>query len=86
MTSDPAGINCTLSFGDPTGTCSFTFEAGTRVKLKAVAAGSSKFVGWSLVNSCPKPKSFRVEAEGRTSASRSSSSPGLPDLPAAGAS
>ena len=62
ITSDPAGIDCTLGFGDPTGTCEATFEAGTKVKLKAVAADSSKFIGWAPVNSCPKPKSFQIEA------------------------
>jgi hypothetical protein len=62
VTSSPEGINCTLGFGDPTGTCEATFPAGTRVKLKAVAADSSKFIGWAPVNSCPKPKSFQIEA------------------------
>lgn len=65
VTSDPAGIDCTLGFGDPSGTCSATFEAGTRVRLKAVAADGSKFEGWAPVNSCPKPKNLTVVA-GRT--------------------
>ena len=64
VTSVPAGIDCTLGNG-PTGTCEATFPAGTRVKLKADAADGSRFEGWAPVNSCPKPKSFRVEA-GRT--------------------
>jgi hypothetical protein len=65
ITSDPAGIDCTLGFGDPSGTCSASFPAGTKVKLKAEAAPSSKFEGWAPVNSCPKPKNLTVEA-GRT--------------------
>lgn len=62
VTSSPEGIDCTLGVGDPSGACEATFAAGTRVKLKAVAADSSRFVGWAPVTSCPKPKSFRVEA------------------------
>lgn len=65
ITSDPAGIDCTLGFGDPSGTCTATFPAGTKVKLKAEAAPGSKFEGWAPVNSCPKPKNLTVEA-GRT--------------------
>jgi hypothetical protein len=62
VTSSPEGINCTLGSGDPSGACEATFAAGVRVKLKAVAADSSKFFGLAPVTSCPKPKSFRVEA------------------------
>jgi hypothetical protein len=65
ITSEPAGIDCTLGFGDPIGTRSATFEAGTKVKLRAVAADGSKFLGWAPVNSCPKPKNLTIEA-GRT--------------------
>jgi hypothetical protein len=62
VTSDPAGIDCTLGFGDPSGTCIATFPVGTKVKLKAEAADGSKFVGWAPVNSCPKPQNLTVEA------------------------
>ena len=65
VTSDPAGIDCTLGSGDPSGTCEATFPAGTRVRLRAVAADGSKFEGWAPVTSCPKPKNLTVEA-GRT--------------------
>jgi hypothetical protein len=66
VTSDPAGIDCTLGGPDgPTGTCSATFDAGTRVRLRAVAADGSRFEGWAPVTSCPKPKNLTVEA-GRT--------------------
>ena len=65
ITSDPAGIDCAIGFGDPSGTCEATFEAGTRVRLKAEAAPGSKFEGWAPVNSCPKPKNLTIEA-GRT--------------------
>ena len=63
ITSDPAGIDCTLGGeGGPTGTCEASFGAGTRVKLRAVAADNSKFLGWAPVTSCPKPKNLTVEA------------------------
>lgn len=62
ITSDPAGIDCTLGFGDPSGTCEATFEAGTRVKLQAEAAPGSKFEGWAPVTSCPKPKNLTIVA------------------------
>ena len=62
ITSNPAGIDCTLGFSDPSGTCEASFPAGTKVKLIADAAPSSKFVGWAPVNSCPKPKNLTVEA------------------------
>ena len=55
ITSTPAGINCTIGRTGPTGTCLATFEEGTRVKLKAVAADNSKFLGWAPVRTCPKP-------------------------------
>src|SRR5688500_1849436 len=61
VTSDPAGINCTLPIEDPTG-CSATFAAGTKVQLKADAAEGSKFEGWAPVNSCPKPKNLTIVA------------------------
>ena len=66
ITSDPAGIDCTLGFGDPIGTCEATFEAGTRVRLRATAAPGSKFAGWAPVNSCPKPKNLTVVAGATT--------------------
>ena len=63
VTSRPAGIDCTLGGPDgPTGTCEASFPAGTRVKLTAVAADNSKFLGWAPVTSCRKPKNLTVEA------------------------
>ena len=62
VTSTPAGINCTINdVTGPTGECIVAFEEGTKVRLKAVAAEGSKFVGWAPVNSCPKPN-IRIEA------------------------
>ena len=63
VTSKPAGIACSLGGPDgPTGTCEASFPAGTRVKLTAVAADNSKFLGWAPVTSCRKPKNLTVEA------------------------
>ncbi|HUA00915.1 MAG TPA: hypothetical protein VMB02_11345, partial [Candidatus Aquilonibacter sp.] len=46
--SSPAGINCTITSGVASGTCSFSgFAAGTTVvSLRATATGNSKFAGW----------------------------------------
>ncbi|HTW23207.1 MAG TPA: hypothetical protein VMD78_06385, partial [Candidatus Baltobacteraceae bacterium] len=48
ITSSPAGINCTITGGASSGTCSFSgFAAGTtNVVLTATAASGSKFAGW----------------------------------------
>jgi hypothetical protein len=63
VTSDPAGIDCTLGGPEgPTGDCEATFEVGTKVKLKAVAADGSKFEGWAPARTCPKPNNVTVES------------------------
>lgn len=62
VTSDPAGIDCTLGSGDPSGTCEASFLAGTRVKLTAVAAPGSTFDGWAPVTNCRKPNNLLVRA------------------------
>ena len=65
ITSDPAGINCTKGPEGLSGDCEATFEAGTKVRLKAVAADGSKLLGWAPESTCPKGKSVTVES-GRT--------------------
>ena len=62
ITSDPAGIDCTLGSDGPAGACEASFAAGTRVKLKASPADNSRFEGWAPVTSCPKPKNLTVVA------------------------
>jgi hypothetical protein len=62
ITSNPAGIDCTAGPEGLSGTCEATFEAGTKVRLKAVAADGSKFLGWAPNSTCPKGKSVTVEA------------------------
>jgi hypothetical protein len=46
--SSPAGIDCTITSGVPSGTCAFDFPAGSSVQLAASApAGSALFSGWT---------------------------------------
>ena len=78
VTSTPEGINCTLGFGEPTGPCDATFPAGTRVKLKAVAADTSKFVGWAPVPAARSPRASGSKPGTWSNASRSSSSQSRP--------
>ncbi len=47
VTSNPAGINCTMTAGTPTGDCSETYEQDTQVTLTAQASAGSTFEGWS---------------------------------------
>jgi hypothetical protein len=47
VTSNPAGINCTLSNGAATGACQANFNAGANVVLTASSAGGHTFDGWS---------------------------------------
>jgi hypothetical protein len=61
ITSTPEGIACTMGPNGPSGTCEAQFEEGTKVRLKAVAAENSKFVGWAPTRTCPKP-TFTVQA------------------------
>ena len=62
ITSSPAGITCTAGPEGLSGTCTATFAAGTKVRLRAVAADGSKFLGWAGNSTCPKGKSVTVEA------------------------
>lgn len=65
VTSDPAGINCTIGPNGPTGTCAAPFRIGTQVKLRATAAANSKFDGWAPVNSCRDAPQVKVAQIGR---------------------
>ena len=47
VTSSPAGINCTITAGSKTGTCSFLFSAGTTIKLTAKATSPDAFGSWT---------------------------------------
>jgi hypothetical protein len=47
VTSNPAGISCTLTAGSASGTCNASYAAGASVTLTAIPAGGSSFSGWS---------------------------------------
>lgn len=46
VTSQPAGIDCTITNGNGSGTCWSFFTTGTVVRLDARPAQNSSFVGW----------------------------------------
>ena len=65
VTSQPAGIDCTIIGGNGTGTCNAFFPVGTLVKLEARPAADSNFVGWRSLPGCSDPSKLRV-ARGTT--------------------
>lgn len=68
VTSQPAGIDCTIVRGNGTddGPCDAFFPVGTVVKLEARAAADSKFVGWNTdLPGCFDPSKVTV-ARGTT--------------------
>jgi hypothetical protein len=46
ITSSPSGINCTLTQGVTSGTCSASFPGGKQVLLTQTAASDWTFLGW----------------------------------------
>ena len=50
VTSQPAGVDCTIVKGNGSGACNVFFTVGTVVRLDARAAAGSRFVGFA-----PKP-------------------------------
>ncbi|MGB0036735.1 MAG: hypothetical protein WBP79_14790, partial [Candidatus Acidiferrales bacterium] len=46
ITSTPPGINCTVTNGVPSGTCTAGFGTATQVTLTAAPTGNSTFAGW----------------------------------------
>jgi len=52
ITSQPAGITCTITGGNGSGTCSATFPVGTVVRLTARPAADSSFLGWRPTPGC----------------------------------
>jgi hypothetical protein len=56
VTSSPAGIDCTITRGNGAGgACTAFFPVGTFVRLNAVPAADSRFVGWRPVPGCIDP-------------------------------
>src|SRR5829696_207393 len=52
VTSQPAGIDCTITGGNGAGTCNAFFPVGTVVKLDARPAANSNFLGWRSLPGC----------------------------------
>src|SRR5215210_6873294 len=65
VTSQPAGIDCTITRGNGAGTCSAFFPIDTVVKLDARPAADSSFLGWRGLPGCSDPSKIRV-ARGTT--------------------
>jgi hypothetical protein len=65
VTSQPAGIDCTIIRGNGSGTCDTFFPVGTIVKLDARPAADSNFVGWRSLPGCFDASKVRV-ARGTT--------------------
>jgi hypothetical protein len=66
VTSQPAGIDCTIVLGNGSGACSAFFPVGTIVKLDARPAADSEFRGWrTALPGCSDPSKVRV-ARGTT--------------------
>ena len=65
VTSQPAGITCTITAGNGGGTCSAFFPVGTVVRLTAQAAAGSQFQGWRGLPGCGDPSKITV-ARGTT--------------------
>lgn len=64
VTSQPAGIDCTLiAGGDTIGTCgNVFFPAGTRIRLDARPAQGSRFQGWEFEVSCRDAPNVTIAA------------------------
>src|SRR5215216_1412268 len=65
VTSQPAGIDCTITGGNGAGSCSAFFPVGTIVRLDARPAADSSFLGWRGLPGCSDPSKIRV-ARGTT--------------------
>ena len=65
VTSQPVGIDCTITLGNGSGACRASFPAGTVVRLDARAASGSQFQGWRGLPGCSDPSKITV-ARGTT--------------------
>jgi two-component sensor histidine kinase len=62
ITSQPAGINCTITGGNGSGTCTAFFPAGSIVRLDARPAADTQFQGWRGLPGCADPSKITVFA------------------------
>jgi hypothetical protein len=60
VTSQPSGINCTITNGNGSGTCWSFFPTGTVVRLDARPATNSSFQGWRGLPGCADPSKITV--------------------------
>jgi hypothetical protein len=60
ITSQPAGIACTMTSSGGSGTCGAWFPVGTVVRLDAKPAAGSSFVGWAAGLGCGDPSKLTV--------------------------
>jgi hypothetical protein len=65
VTSQPAGIDCSITGGNGAGSCTAFFPVGTIVRLDARPAANSSFQGWRGLPGCNDPSRIRV-ARGTT--------------------
>jgi hypothetical protein len=60
VTSQPAGIDCTIVAGNGSGACTASFPVGTTVRLDARAAAGSRFQGFRGLPGCADPSRITV--------------------------
>ena len=60
VTSQPAGIDCTITNGNGSGTCTSFFAVGTVVQLDARPASGSSFLGWRGLPGCSDPQKITI--------------------------
>ena len=60
VTSQPAGIDCTITNGNGSGACTSFFTVGTIVRLDARPAQNSGFAGWRGLPGCGDPSKITV--------------------------
>jgi hypothetical protein len=63
ITSQPAGIDCTISSAGGSGTCGAWFPVGTVVKLDARPASDSSFIGWGAGIGCGNPSKLVAQRD-----------------------
>jgi hypothetical protein len=63
VTSQPAGIDCTITSAGGSGTCGAWFPVGTVVRLDARPASGSSFVGWTAGIGCGDPSKLAVQRD-----------------------
>jgi hypothetical protein len=63
ITSDPPGIDCTITRGNGSGTCWAFFPAGSSVRLDAHSAADTHLQGWRGLPGCSEPARVTIFAD-----------------------